>query len=100
MEETQGGQPYQIQLENYEGPLDLLLDLIRKQEINIYDITIARITGQYLEYLHHHLDRLDTEVAGEFLLRAATLIHIKSRMLLWEAPDRRCLRREARRRRL
>ncbi len=85
MEELQGGQPYQIQLENYEGPLDLLLDLIRKQEINIYDIPIARITGQYLEYLHVHLDRLDTEVAGEFLLMAATLIHIKSRLLL--PPD-------------
>jgi segregation and condensation protein A len=77
--------PYSIRLESYEGPLDLLLDLIRKQEINIYDIPIAQITGQYLDYLHHSLDRLDTEVAGEFLLMAATLIHIKSRMLL--PPD-------------
>lgn len=77
--------PYHIQLETYEGPLDLLLDLIRKQEINIYDIPIARITGQYLDYLRANLDRLDTEVAGEFLLMAATLIHIKSKMLL--PPD-------------
>ncbi|MBI2818412.1 MAG: segregation/condensation protein A [Acidobacteria bacterium] len=77
--------PYNIELETYEGPLDLLLDLIRKQEINIYDIPIARITGQYLEYLRRNLDKLDTEVAGEFLLMAATLIHIKSKMLL--PPD-------------
>ena len=77
--------PYNIQLETYEGPLDLLLDLIRKQEINIYDIPIARITGQYLEYIRRNLDKLDTEVSGEFLLMAATLIHIKSKMLL--PPD-------------
>jgi len=78
-------QPYNIQLEIYEGPLDLLLDLIRKQEINIYDIPIAKITGQYLEYMRRNLDKLDTEVAGDFLLMAATLIHIKSKMLL--PPD-------------
>jgi segregation and condensation protein A len=78
-------QPYKIHLEMYEGPLDLLLDLIRKQEINIYDIPIATITGQYLEYLQRNLEKLDTEVAGDFLLMAATLIHIKSRMLL--PPD-------------
>ncbi|HWP85130.1 MAG TPA: segregation/condensation protein A [Terriglobia bacterium] len=77
--------PYNIQLETYEGPLDLLLDLIRKQEINIYDIPIARITAQYLEYVQRNLERLDTEAAGEFLLMAATLIHIKSKMLL--PPD-------------
>jgi segregation and condensation protein A len=77
--------PYNIQLETYEGPLDLLLDLIRKQEINIYDIPIARITGQYLDYMRRNLEKLDTEVAGEFLLMAATLIHIKSKMLL--PPD-------------
>ncbi|MBI3894616.1 MAG: segregation/condensation protein A [Acidobacteria bacterium] len=79
-------QPYNVRLETYEGPLDLLLDLIRKQEINIYDIPIAQITGQYLDYVQHNLDRLDTEVAGEFLLMAATLIHIKSRMLLPPNP--------------
>jgi len=71
----------------YEGPLDLLLDLIRKQEINIYDIPIAKITGQYLDYMRRNLDRLDTEVAGEFLLMAATLIHIKSKMLLPPDPN-------------
>lgn len=80
-------QPYNVRLETYEGPLDLLLDLIRKQEINIYDIPIAQITGQYLDYVQHNLDRLDTDVAGEFLLMAATLIHIKSRMLLPPDPD-------------
>jgi len=77
--------PYNIQLETYQGPLDLLLDLIRKQEINIYDIPIAGITGQYLDYVQRNIERLDTEVAGEFLLMAATLIHIKSKMLL--PPD-------------
>src|SRR3970040_866249 len=69
------------------GPLDLLIDLTRKQEINIYDIPIAQITGQYLDYVHRNLERLDTEVAGEFLLMAATLIHIKSRMLLPVDPS-------------
>ena len=78
-------QPYSVRLETYEGPLDLLLDLIRKQEINIYDIPIAQIAGQYLDYVEHNLDRLNPEAAGEFLLMAATLIHIKSRMLL--PPD-------------
>ena len=77
--------PYSVRLEVYEGPLDLLLDLVRQQQINIYDIPIAQITAQYLDYLHHNLERLDTETAGEFLLMAATLIHIKSRMLL--PPD-------------
>ena len=79
--------PYNIQLETYQGPLDLLLDLIRKQEINVYDIPIAQITGQYLEYMRRNLERLDTEVAGEFLLMAATLIHIKSKMLLPPDPN-------------
>jgi segregation and condensation protein A len=77
--------PYKIQLEAYEGPLDLLLDLIRKQEINIYDIPIAKIAGQFLDYVQQNLDRLNPEAAGDFLLMAATLIHIKSRMLL--PPD-------------
>jgi len=79
--------PYNIQLDAYQGPLDLLLDLIRKQEINIYDIPIARITGQYLDYMRRNMERLDTEVAGEFLLMAATLIHIKSKMLLPPDPN-------------
>jgi segregation and condensation protein A len=73
-----------LKLDIYEGPLDLLLDLIRKQQINIYDIPIAHITRQYLDYLHM-LDELNIDVAGEFILMAATLIYIKSRMLL--PPD-------------
>ena len=76
--------PPGVKLEAYEGPLDLLLDLIRKQQINIYDIPIARITQQYLDYLHL-LEEMNIDVAGEFILMAATLIHIKSRMLL--PPD-------------
>jgi len=77
-------QPPPVKLGNYEGPLDLLLDLIRKQQINIYDIPIARITQQYLDYLHL-LEELNIDVAGEFIFMAATLIYIKSRMLL--PPD-------------
>jgi len=76
--------PPPIKLGNYEGPLDLLLDLIRKQQINIYDIPIARITRQYLDYLHLMGD-LNIDLAGEFIFMAATLIHIKSRLLL--PPD-------------
>ncbi|HEV2232314.1 MAG TPA: segregation/condensation protein A [Terriglobia bacterium] len=75
------GSPPAIKLEIYEGPLDLLLDLIRKQEINIYDIPIAKITKQYLDYLHL-LEEMNIDVAGEFIFMAATLIYIKSRMLL------------------
>jgi segregation and condensation protein A len=77
--------PLNVNIEAYAGPLDLLLDLIRKQEINIYDIPISRITGQYLEYVHANIEKLDTEVAGDFLVMAATLIQIKSKMLL--PPD-------------
>ena len=73
-----------VTLQTYEGPLDLLLDLIRKQELDIYDIPIAQITAQYLDYIHR-LQELDIDVAGEFIYMAATLIHIKSRMLL--PPD-------------
>ena len=76
--------PPPIKLGNYEGPLDLLLDLIRKQQINIYDIPIAKITRQYLDYLHL-MEDLNIDVAGEFIFMAATLIHIKSRLLL--PPD-------------
>jgi segregation and condensation protein A len=78
------GTPPGVKLDAYEGPLDLLLDLIRKQEINIYDIPIAKITQQYLDYLRL-LEEMNIDVAGEFILMAATLIHIKSRMLL--PPD-------------
>jgi segregation and condensation protein A len=76
--------PPPVKLGNYEGPLDLLLDLIRKQQINIYDIPIAKITQQYLDYLHL-LEELNIDVAGEFIFMAATLIYIKSRLLL--PPD-------------
>jgi segregation and condensation protein A len=76
--------PPPVKLEIYEGPLDLLLDLIRKQQINIYDIPIATITKQYLDYLHM-LEELNIDVAAEFIFTAATLIYIKSRMLL--PPD-------------
>lgn len=76
---------YKVRLEIFEGPLDLLLHLIRTQEIDIYDIPIARITDQYLEYLRMMRD-LSINLAGEFLLMAATLIYIKSRMLLPAEP--------------
>ena len=69
----------------YEGPLDLLLDLIRKQDIDIYDIPIARITAQYLAYVER-LRELDVNVAADFIYMAAVLIHIKSKMLLPRDP--------------
>lgn len=75
---------YRVQLEIYEGPMDLLLDLIRKQEIDIHNIPIAKITGQYLDYLHQ-LEELDIDVSADFIYMAATLIYIKSKMLL--PPD-------------
>jgi segregation and condensation protein A len=70
-----------VQLANFEGPLDLLLHLIRKHEVNIYDIPIALITQQYLDAIAL-MQELNLDVAGEFVLMAATLIHIKSKMLL------------------
>src|SRR6266853_3504978 len=70
-----------IHLDNFEGPLDLLIHLIRKNELNIYDIPISLITQQYLDAIQL-LQELDLDVAGEFLVMAATLIHIKSKMLL------------------
>lgn len=72
---------YKVQLPVFEGPLDLLLYLIKKDEINIYDIPVAKIAEQYLEYLKV-MKLLDLEIAGEFILMAATLMHIKSKMLL------------------
>jgi segregation and condensation protein A len=70
-----------VKLEIFEGPLDLLLHLIRKNEIDIYDIPIAVITQQYLQHLEM-MKSLNLDVVGEFLLMAATLLHIKSKMLL------------------
>ncbi len=78
--------PLNVHLEHYEGPVDLLLDLIRKQQINIYDIPIAKITQQYLEYVQRAME-LDIEISAEFVYMAATLIHIKSRMLLPRDPE-------------
>jgi segregation and condensation protein A len=76
--------PYRINIAIYEGPLDLLLDLIKKQEMNIHDIQIAKITSQYLDYLHK-LEELNVDVSADFIYMAATLIYIKSKMLL--PPD-------------
>jgi segregation and condensation protein A len=78
--------PFAVALgEIYEGPLDLLLDLIRKQDINIYDIPIGKITAQYLGYVER-IKQLDVNVASEFIYMAAVLIHIKSKMLLPRDP--------------
>ena len=76
--------PYKVNIPLYEGPLDLLLDLIKKQEMNIHDIQIAKITSQYLDYLHK-LEELNVDVSADFIYMAATLIYIKSKMLL--PPD-------------
>ena len=77
--------PLNFHLEQYEGPLDLLLDLIRKQQIDIKDIPIAAITAQYLEYMEKARE-MDIDLGAEFVYMAATLIHIKSRMLLPRDP--------------
>jgi segregation and condensation protein A len=78
--------PFAVNIGNiYEGPLDLLLDLIRKQDIDIYDIPIAKITAQYLTYVGK-LRELDVNVAADFIYMAAVLIHIKSKMLLPRDP--------------
>jgi segregation and condensation protein A len=82
--ETEMATPYKINIPLYEGPLDLLLDLIKKQEMNIHDIQIAKITSQYLDYLHK-LEELNVDVSADFIYMAATLIYIKSKMLL--PPD-------------
>ncbi len=76
--------PYKISIPIFEGPLDLLLDLIKKEEMNIHDIPISKITSQYLDYLHQ-LETLNVDVSAEFIYMAATLIYIKSKMLL--PPD-------------
>ncbi|MCM8800501.1 MAG: segregation/condensation protein A [Candidatus Omnitrophica bacterium] len=75
---------YKIKLEIFEGPLDLLLYLVKKNHLNIYDIPIAEVTEQYMQYLNL-MQLLDLNIAGEFLVMAATLMEIKSRMLL--PPD-------------
>ncbi|NIQ38045.1 MAG: segregation/condensation protein A [Proteobacteria bacterium] len=83
MDEATG---YKVKLDVFEGPLDLLLYLIRKNQIDVYDIPIAEITQQYLDMLDL-MRTLNLEVAGEFLVMAATLTHIKSKMLLPSPPD-------------
>src|SRR5258708_6426881 len=77
--------PYKINIPMYEGPLDLLLDLIKQQKMNIHDIQISTITAQYLDYLHK-LEELDVDVSSEFIYMAATLIYIKSKTLLPADP--------------
>jgi segregation and condensation protein A len=77
---------YTVKLEIFEGPLDLLLHLIRRNQVDIYDIPIATITDQYLDYLSL-MKALNLDVAGEFLLMAATLLQIKSKMLLPSLPE-------------
>ncbi len=77
---------YEISIENFEGPLDLLLHLIKKNEMDIYNIQVAEITGQYLAILDT-MKVLNLDVAGEFLLMAATLLHIKSKFLLPLSAD-------------
>lgn len=80
-ETNEASNAYKVHLEQYEGPLDLLLDLIRKQDINIHDIPIAKMTGQYLEYIHK-LEEHDIDLSADFIYMAASLIYIKSKMLL------------------
>ncbi|MCL4546947.1 MAG: segregation/condensation protein A [Bacteroidetes bacterium] len=72
---------YKISLKEFEGPLDLLLFFLKRDELDIYDIPISRITKEFMEYLHL-LEQLDLEVAGDFILMAATLMQIKVKMLL------------------
>lgn len=77
---------YNLALENFEGPFDLLFHLIEKNEMDIYDIRISEITDQYLDYLLK-MEKLDMDIASEFLVTASTLLHIKSRMLLPTVED-------------
>lgn len=72
---------YRVNLENFEGPLDLLLFFIRRDELNIYDIPIAYITEQFLSYIHY-MEELDLSVASEFILMASTLMALKARMMI------------------
>jgi segregation and condensation protein A len=77
---------YQVELDVFEGPLDLLLHLVKKHELSILDIPISFVTSKYLDYLDA-MQALDIDIAGEYLLMAATLCHIKSRELLPHAPE-------------
>ena len=77
---------YKIKLQHFEGPLDLLLFFIRRDELNIYDIPISKITKEFLDYVHL-IKLLDLEAAGDFILMASTLMHIKAKMLLPREVD-------------
>ncbi len=77
---------YKVKLNTFEGPLDLLLFFIKRDELDIYDIPISQITKEFMEYLHY-IEKLDLEIAGDFLLMAATLMQIKVRMLLPKEVD-------------
>src|SRR3989338_8866534 len=77
---------YKIKLEIFEGPLDLLLYLVKKDHLNIYDIPIAKVTEQYLGYINL-MQLMDLNIAGEFMVMAATLMQIKSKMLLPAEPS-------------
>jgi segregation and condensation protein A len=77
---------YEVRLEIFQGPMDLLLHLIRKNEVDIFDIPIATITDQYLEYIDM-MKALNVSLAGDFLVMASTLLHIKSKMLLPETQE-------------
>ncbi len=90
-----GGESFVVELERFQGPLDLLLHLIRSQDIDIFDIPIAHITGQFLAAIEHGLDQMPLERAGEFLEMSATLVRIKAQLLLprpekldWEEDPR------------
>ena len=85
--QPEGRLNYTFRLEGFEGPLDLLLHLIQKNELDIFNIPIALITEQYLEYLQL-MKVLNLDVAGEYLLMASTLLHIKSKMLLPKSSER------------
>jgi segregation and condensation protein A len=86
LDEASEDSPFSVLVDHvYDGPLDLLLDLIRKQDIDIYDIPIAKITAQFLAYVNQ-LKATDVDVAGEFIYTASLLIHIKSKMLLPRSP--------------
>jgi segregation and condensation protein A len=85
--ETKSEFPFAVTVADvYDGPLDLLLDLIRKQDIDIYDIPIAKITAQYLAYVER-IKQLDVDVAADFIYMASVLVQIKSKMLLPRDPD-------------
>ena len=82
-----GGEAFVVELERFQGPLDLLLHLIRSQDIDVFDIPIARVTGQFREAIEHGLDGMPLERAGDFLEMSATLIRIKAQLLL-PRPDK------------